>query len=57
MKCLSSYGEKCSRLNYKNRGVDIPNKELVKCIYELYKNKKNIQFLHCKAHTKKTDIH
>jgi len=37
--------------------VDIPNKELVKNAYEIYKDKSNIAFIHIKAHTKNTDIH
>jgi len=54
IKCVSSYGEKCSN---KGWNVDIPNKELVKTAYEMYKNKANIQFIHIKAHTNNTDIH
>lgn len=54
IKCVSSYGEKCFK---KNWDVDIPNKELVKTVYEMYKNKQNIQFIHIKAHTNQTDIH
>ena len=58
IKCATNYGEKCSKNNYKNKnGFDIPNKELVKCIYEIYKDKENIKFLHCKAHTNNNDIH
>lgn len=54
LKCVSSYGEKCDKDNW---NVDIPNKELVKTIYELYKNKLNIKFMYIKAHTNKNDIH
>jgi len=54
IKCVSSYGEKCSK---KGWNVDIPNKELVKNAYDMYKNKTNIQFIHVKAHTNKQDIH
>ena len=54
IKCVSSYGEKCCK-NVWN--TDIPNKELVKTIYEMYKDKLNIQFMHIKAHTNNTDIH
>ena len=53
IKCVTTYGEKC--LN-KNWDVDIPNKELVKLAYEMYKDK-NIQFIHIKSHTTNTDIH
>ena len=54
IKCISYYGDKCYKENW---NVDIPNKELVKNIYELYKNKSNIKFMHIKAHTNKNDIH
>jgi len=54
IKCVSSYGEKCSK---KNWNVDIPNKELVKTAYDMYKDKPNIQFIHIRAHTNNTDIH
>jgi len=54
INCVSSYGEKCYK---KNWNVDIPNKELVKSAYEIYKDKSNIQFIHIKAHTNNTDIH
>lgn len=54
IKCVSSYGEKCSK---KNWNMDIPNKELVKTVYELYKDKPNIKFKHVRAHTNNTDIH
>lgn len=54
IKCLSSYGEKCCKKQWK---VNIPNKELVKRIYELYNDKSNVQFLHIKAHTNHTDVH
>jgi ribonuclease HI len=54
IKCVSSYGEKCYK---KCWNVDIPNKDLVKIAYEIYKDKLNIQFIHIKAHTNNTDIH
>ena len=54
INCVSSYGEKCYK---KNWNVDIPNKELVKSAYEIYKDKSNIQFIHIKAHTNNTDLH
>lgn len=54
IKCISSYGEKCYK---KGWNVDIPNKELVKRVYELYKNKINIRFIHIKSHTNNTDKH
>ena len=54
IKCLSSYGEKC---NKKNWNVDIPNKELVKRAYQIYKDKPNVKFIHIKAHTNNNDVH
>jgi len=52
--CVSSYGLNCEMNGWKK---DIPNKELVKKAFELYKNKSNVKFMHVKAHTNKTDIH
>lgn len=54
IKCVSSYGEKCCKKNWE---IDIPNKELVKTAYEIYKDKPNIHFMWCKAHTNNTDKH
>jgi ribonuclease HI len=54
IKCISSYGEKCYKKGWDG---DIPNKELVKIAYEIYKYKKNVQFIHIKAHTNNTDVH
>jgi ribonuclease HI len=55
IKCVSTYGEKCYKQNW---NVDIPNKELVKTAYELYKDDSdNVRFIHIRAHTQKTDIH
>jgi ribonuclease HI len=54
IKCVSSYGEKCHLAGWKK---EIPNKELVKTVYELYKDKPNIRFIHIRAHTDNTDVH
>jgi len=54
IRCITSYGEKCEKKLWK---LDIPNKELVREVYELYKGKQNIQFIHVQAHTGNTDIH
>lgn len=54
IRCVSSYGEKCAQNCWKK---DIPNKELVKMAYEIYKNHKNIDFMHIKAHTDNKDVH
>lgn len=54
LRCVSSYGEKCAKGGWKE---SIPNCELVKTAYELYKDKTNVRFIHIKAHTNNTDIH
>jgi len=54
IRCCTSYGEKCSKKAWKD---DIPNKELVRAAYELYKNQHNISLIHIKAHTDNFDIH
>ena len=54
LNCILNYGAKCELNNWEK---DIPNKELVKKIYTLYKNKKNVSFKHIKAHTSNNDIH
>jgi ribonuclease HI len=54
IRCVSSYGEKCYK---KGWNLDIPNKELVKTAFEIYKDKLNIQFIHIKSHKYNTDIH
>lgn len=54
IKCVSSYGEKCYKNNW---NVDIPNKKLVRTAYEMYRDKPNVQFIHIRAHTGKSDIH
>ena len=52
--CCGSYGEKCHKKNWSG---DIPNKELVKTAFTLYKDQPNIRLVHIKAHTGKNDIH
>jgi ribonuclease HI len=54
LKCLGSYGKK---LDSKEWNDEIPNKELVKELYTSYKNVKNVEFRHIRAHTGKNDIH
>jgi ribonuclease HI len=54
LSCVTEYGERQSINNWQK---DIPNKELVKYGYELYKNQKNIYFMHIKAHTENNDVH
>lgn len=52
IKCVKDYGRKCALQNWSK---NIPNKELVKNIYEKYKDFSNVEFVHIKAHTKSTD--
>jgi ribonuclease HI len=54
IKCTSSYGEKCCLQGWDK---NIPNKELVKTCYHMYKDRQNVRFIHIKAHTNNTDIH
>lgn len=54
IKCVSSYGKKCED---KMWNIDIPNKELVKTVYECYKDKTNVKFMHIRSHTDNNDIH
>ena len=54
MLCLTTYGE---RLQNDKWSKNIPNKELVKTGYQLFKDNPNIKFIHIKAHTDNTDLH
>jgi len=54
IRCATTYGKKCDEEGWKK---DIPNKDIVKKIFELYNGKLNIKFLHIMAHTGKEDIH
>jgi ribonuclease HI len=54
IRCATTYGQKCAEDDWKKT---IPNKDIVKKIYELYNNKTNVKFLHIMAHTDKTDVH
>jgi len=51
----SEYAINCAS-NYRAK-ENTPNKELVKQIYDLYKGRTNVRFIHIDAHTGKTDIH
>ena len=67
IKCCTSYGEKCEKKNWrfsaagpqmsngKKRGRIIPNVELVKEAYSLYKQFDNVQLEWIRAHTNQTD--
>ena len=52
--CATTYGKKCNDTHWIK---DIPNKDMVKKVFELYNDKHNIVFLHIMSHTDKTDIH
>ena len=54
IKCVTTYGERMSKNEWKK---DIPNKELVKVAYDMYKNHSSILFMHTIAHTKDKSIH
>ena len=57
IKCCTSYGEKCEKNNWgaSKRGRKIPNAELVKQVYTLYKQSDNVNIVWVKAHTNKDD--
>lgn len=52
--CATTYGKKCELDGWVS---DIPNKAVVKQVYELYKGKGSITFIHVKAHTGAQDVH
>ena len=54
IKCATSYGKIQHLLCWEK---DIPNKDLVKILYESCSQYNNLQFLHIKAHTNKKDTH
>ena len=55
IKCCTSYGEKCEKNNWKKKKGEIPNLELVKEAYSLYKKFDNVQLEWIRAHTNQTD--
>jgi ribonuclease HI len=54
IRCATTYGTKCAKEAWAS---DIPNKDLVQKIYNLYNAVPNVKFIHIAAHTGKTDIH
>tara|TARA_Y100000389_G_scaffold204259_1_gene255907 strand:- start:1177 stop:1806 length:630 start_codon:yes stop_codon:yes gene_type:complete len=55
IKCANKYGEKCAKSNW---AISIPNKDLVKKVYEIFKlHSDNLSLEYIRAHTNKTDIH
>ena len=57
IKCVTTYGEKMKKKDYKTKGEPIPNADLVKKAYELYCKHQNVSFRYIKAHTDANDIH
>ena len=55
IKCCTSYGEKCEKKNWKKKRGEIPNVELIKQAYSLYKQYDNVKLEWIKAHTNQTD--
>ena len=56
IKCATTYGTKLERKDWKSEKV-IPNLELVKKAFMLFKGKHNIKLKHIDAHTNNDDIH
>ena len=53
MRCATTYGKKCAKKNWQD---EIPNKELVQQLYNLYDiHQSHIRILHVRAHTGQTD--
>lgn len=55
IKCCTGYGEKCEKNNWKKKNGGIPNVELVKKAYSLYKQFDNVELEWVRAHTNKED--
>jgi ribonuclease HI len=53
IRCATTYGAKQAKAGW----PAIPNRDLVKAIYEAYSDKPKVQFVHIMAHTEKTDVH
>ena len=54
LKCIGDYGYRMSKNNWKK---DIPNKNLVRKIFELYGDEKRVMFKHINSHITIDDIH
>ena len=55
IRCCTSYGEKCYTSNWKKTKGEIPNVELVKELYTLYKKYDNVKVEWIRAHTNLSD--
>ena len=56
IRCCSTYGEKLEKISWTKK-KPIPNVEMVKEAYYLFKGVKNVHFHYIAAHTGKTDDH
>jgi ribonuclease HI len=54
IKCLTTYGDKCASANWI---ATIPNRDLVRAVYETYKKTPSVRFMYVKAHTTSMDRH
>ncbi len=54
VKCVSTYGHKCNKNNWNKK---IPNKNLVKKLYNLFRYNNNVNIYWIKAHTNQNDTH
>lgn len=57
IRCVTTYGEKLEKKDWKNGSKKIPNLELVKKTYLFYKPYSTISFKYIKAHTSLRDKH
>jgi ribonuclease HI len=58
IKCVTTYGSKLEKNNWKNSKDQVPpNLKLVQTAYNLFKNVTNVILHHIEAHTNKDDIH
>ena len=55
VKCCTSFGVKCEKDNWTKKKGKIPNVELVKEVYSLYKQYENVQIEWIRAHTNNND--
>lgn len=55
LRCCTSYGEKCEKTNWKKKKGEIPNVELAKKAYYLYKQYNNVKLEWIRAHTNQND--
>ena len=55
VKCCNSFGVKCEKDNWTKKKGEIPNVELVKEVYSLYKQYENVQVEWIRAHTNNND--